>query len=356
MLLLTLYVFIALFFSFLCSVSEAVILSVSSSYISVLEKKQRPSGQLLRQQTNNINRPLAAILTLNTIAHTMGAAGAGAQAAVVFGNAYLGVASAILTLLILIFSEVIPKTIGASHWRKLAPFTAYFLKYLCWLLYPFVSLLEKMTRTFTDENALRGLNRAELKAMAELSHQEGQLALLEVNIVQNLLDLQATKVKDAMTPRTVIFSIPQDMTVETFYHKHAKISFSRIPVYEGGDSELISGFVLKSDLLLAQARGNSDKLVSEYAKQMVTVVSTVPLARIFEHFLPGRNHMILVMDEYGGLEGILTMEDLLETLLGFEIIDEKDKTVNMKKLAQSKWKNRLSKVSKSRRQDKQKVD
>lgn len=347
MLLLTFYVFIALFFSFLCSVSEAVILSVSSSYISVLESKQRPSGLLLRDQTNNINRPLSAILTLNTIAHTMGAAGAGAQAAVVFGNAYLGVASAILTLLILIFSEVIPKTIGASHWRKLAPFTAYFLKYLCWLLHPFVSLLEKMTRAFTNENALKGLNRVELKAMAELSHQEGQLAIHEVNIVQNLLDLQAIKVRDAMTPRTVVFSIPQTMSVETFYHKHAKVSFSRIPVYEDNDSELITGFVLKSDLLLAQARGNSDKQVSEYAKQMVTVISSMPLARIFEHFLPGRNHMILVMDEYGGLEGILTMEDLLETLLGFEIIDEKDKTINMKKLAQTKWKNRLNKVRKS---------
>ncbi|MBC3766491.1 CNNM domain-containing protein [Neptunicella marina] len=347
MLLLIIYVFVALFFSFLCSVSEAVILSVSQSYIAVLEGKQKHSGILLRGLNNNINKTLSAILTLNTIAHTVGAAGAGAQAAIVFGDGYLGVASAVLTLLILIFSEVIPKTIGASYWRALAPATAYFVHYLCIALYPIVYVLEKMTSKFTNQDELSGLSRTELKALAELSHQHGQLALHELNIMQNLMSLHQTRVKSAMTPRTVVFSIDENMTVESFYHQHSKQSFSRIPVYEQGDTEKICGFVLKSDLLVAQARGNGDKSVRAYLKEMVTVSSSMPLSRTLEHFFPGRNHMILVVDEYGGLEGILTMEDLLETLLGLEIIDEKDKNVSMQKVALAKWKQRLRNVQQS---------
>ena len=167
MLLLIVYVFIALGFSFLCSIAEAVILSVSSAYISVLEKEGKASGALLREQTDNINTPLSAILTLNTIAHTMGAAGAGAQAAAVFGDAYLGIISAILTLLILIFSEIIPKTLGATYWRALAPVTAYFLKYLSIVLMPFVKMSELMTKGFKEDSPLRGLSRSELHAMAE---------------------------------------------------------------------------------------------------------------------------------------------------------------------------------------------
>lgn len=344
MLLLTIYVLIALGFSFLCSVAEAVILSVSSAYISVLEKDGKRSGKLLRSLTDDINKPLAAILTLNTIAHTMGAAGAGAQAAKVFGDAYLGVISAVLTLLILVFSEIIPKTLGATFWRQLSVPTAYFLKYLIWVLYPFVKMSQWLTKGFTEESPLKGLNRNELQAMAELSGQEGQLANHEANFLQSLLNLHHLSIKDAMTHRTVVFSISQDMTVETFFHKHDQTAFSRIPIYEGNDSEKIIGYVMKSDLLLAQARGNGDKPVSNYVKSMVALLSDMPLSSTFEQFLQRREHMLLVVDEYGGLEGILTLEDLLESLLGVDIVDETDRAVSMKKLANVMWKRREQKL------------
>jgi len=333
MFLLVVYVFIALGFSFLCSIAEAVILSVSSAYISVLEKEKRPSGALLRKQTDNINTPLSAILTLNTIAHTMGAAGAGAQAASVFGEAYLGIISAVLTLLILVFSEIIPKTVGATYWRALAPVTAYFLKYLSIILMPFVAMSALLTRSFKEDSPLRGLSRNELHAMAELSGQEGQLATHEAAFLKSLLSLHELRVKDAITHRTAMFSVSEQLSVEAFFHKHAQIEFSRIPIYEDNDSENITGYVMRSDLLVAQARGNTDKLLSEYGKDMVTVLGTMPLSVTFDHFIKKQVHMLLVVDEYGGLEGILTLEDLLERLLGVDIIDEKDTTVSMRRLA-----------------------
>lgn len=340
MLLLLVYVLIALGFSFLCSVAEAVILSVSSAYISVLEKEGRPAGKRLRKLTDDINSPLSAILTLNTIAHTMGAAGAGAQAAVVFGDAYLGVISAILTLLILVFSEIIPKTIGATYWRALAPSTALFLQYLTLVLKPFVKMSHFLTRGFKEDSPLRGLSRNELHAMAELSGQEGQLAQQEAAFLQSLLSLHELTVKDAITHRTAIFSVSEDMTVETFFHKHHNIEFSRIPIYENDDSENITGFVMRSDLLVAQARGNTDKPLKEYRKSMVTLLNSMPLSSTFDHFIQKHVHMLLVVDEYGGLEGIITLEDLLERLLGVDIVDEKDTTVSMRRLARMMHKRR----------------
>lgn len=333
MILLLIYVIIALGFSFLCSVAEAVILSVSSAYISVLEKEQKPSGSVLRHLTEDINRPLSAILTLNTIAHTMGAAGAGAQAAVVFGDAYLGVISAILTLLILVFSEIIPKTLGATYWRILAPVTAYFLRYLVIILYPFVKMSEWLTKGFKEESPLRGLNRAELHAMAELSGEEGQLDERETSFLKSLLSLNELVVKDAITHRTQVFSVPESMTVTEFFHKHGTIKYSRIPVYEADDSEQITGFVMRSDLLVAQAKGLGDNALSQYRMSMVTVLSSMPLSTTFDQFIKNHVHILLVVDEYGGLEGILTLEDLLERLLGVDIEDEKDTNVSMRRLA-----------------------
>jgi CBS domain containing-hemolysin-like protein len=333
MFLLLIYIFVALGFSFVCSIAEAVILSISSAYISVLEKSGHPSGKLLKKQVSDINRPLAAILSLNTIAHTMGAAGAGAQAAVVFGDAYLGIASAILTMLILVFSEIIPKTLGATYWRRLAPSTAYFLKYLMIILWPFVQMAQKMTSRMHDESPLVGLNRDELFAMTALSLEEGQIAAREATVMQNLLSLQQLKVRQAMTHRTVVFSLPDTMTVETFLQKHAEVSFSRIPVYEDGEPEKITGYVLKSDILLAFARGNVDRELRAYQKDMVTILSSMPLAKAFEPLHSQRGNMLLIVDEYGGLEGVITVEDLVESLFGIDIIDESDQVVSMRKLA-----------------------
>jgi len=340
MFLLILYVLIALGFSFICSIAEAVILSVSQAYISLLEKDGKSSGALLNKLTSDINKPLSAILTLNTIAHTMGAAGAGAQAAAVFGEAYLGLISAVLTLLILVFSEIIPKTLGATFWRQLAPITAHFLKYLIIVLYPFVKMSEVLTSGFKEDSPLKGLSRSELLAMAELSGQEGQLAKQESRFLKSLLQLHELTIKDAMTHRTVVFSAPESMTVAEFMEQKLPTEFSRIPIYENEHSENISGYVIKSDILLAKANGEDDKKLSEMSNALPTVLSNMPLSSTFDQFLKSRIHMVLVVDEYGGLEGLLTLEDLLESLLGIEIVDESDTNVSMKQLAKVMWRRR----------------
>ena len=339
MLLLIIYVVVALGFSFLCSIAEAVILSVTSPYIALLEQDDKPSGALLRKLTDDIHSPLAAILTLNTIAHTVGAAGAGAQAAAVFGNAYVGVISAVLTLLILIFSEIIPKTLGAHYWRKLAPATAYCLKFLIWALYPFVLMAERLTRGLAQGPTLRGFSRDEFAAMAELSAEEGALAHQEKHILQNLLLLRETHVKDAMTPRTVVFSLPEETTVADFTRELDRERFSRIPVYRG-DQEQVTGFVIRSDILLAEAKGQGAETLANYRRELPALLSSMSLSQAFDEFQRQHTHILLIVDEYGGMEGILTMEDVLETLLGLEITDESDKTADMQKLAKRLWKRR----------------
>ena len=339
MLLLITYVIIALGFSFLCSIAEAVILSVTTPYITLMQQRGRRAGTLLAALKQDLNSTLAAILTLNTIAHTVGAAGAGAQAAEVFGNAYVGVASGILTLLILVFSEIIPKTLGAHYWKQLAPATAYALRGLIWILYPFVKLSELLTRGLTHGPGLTGFNREELAAMAELSAEEGQLEQQETMILKNLLRLRDTRVTDAMTPRTVIFSLPENISVEEFFWKYGSERFSRIPIY-GEEPGHLNGFVLRSDLLLAQARGNTDTRLSTYRREISALPVSSTLSQAFDEFLRQRAHIMIIVDEYGGIAGILTLEDILETLLGLEIVDEGDANTDMQKLARRLWKKR----------------
>lgn len=337
------YVLIALGFSFLCSIAEAVLLSVSNAHVALLEQQKKKAGFLLKRMKDDINKPLAAILTLNTIAHTIGAAGAGAQAVVVFGNAYVGVASAVLTLLILVFSEIIPKTLGAHYWRKLAPITAHTLHYLVIALYPFVKMSEFLTRGITHEPTLSGFSRQEFAAMADLSSKEGQIAEQESTILKNIMLLQGTAVTVAMTPRTVMFSLSESVTVEEFFHKHDQVPFSRIPIYRN-ERENITGFVLRTDLLLAKARDNGDKLLSNYRRDLTAIPETTTLSVAFNDLLKLRVHIVLIVDEYGGVEGIITLEDILETLLGLEIVDEKDDAVDMQKEARKLWKQRAKRM------------
>lgn len=339
MTLLFVYVAIALVFSFLCSIAEAVLLSVTTAHITVLEQEGRSSGPLLRKLKSDINKPLAAILTLNTIAHTVGAAGAGAQAAAVFGSAYVGLASAVLTLLILVFSEIIPKTLGAIYWRPLARITAYGLKFLVWILYPFVALSELLTRGLSREHVLEGFSREEFAAMADLGEQEGQLEERESRILKNMFLLHETTVSDVMTPRPVVFSLPESLTVAEYFASHYDSRFSRIPVY-AEDREQLTGFVLKDDLLLAQARNNTGNTLQTYRRELPALLDNTPLSDAFEDILHRRAHIMMIVDEYGGMEGIITLEDILETLLGLEIIDESDKTADMQQHARRMWKKR----------------
>ncbi|MDO3381296.1 CNNM domain-containing protein [Gilvimarinus algae] len=342
MTLLLIYIALALGVSFLCSVAEAVLLSVTSAYSSLLEQGGKRSGKLLGQLTKDVERPLAAILTLNTIAHTIGAAGAGAQATVVFGSAYLGAFSAVLTLLILVLSEIIPKTLGAYYWRSLAPMTAYGLHYLIKLLYPFIRLSEMLTRLITrGERTGAGLDRQELAIAADISSAEGHLDESESLVVKNLLALRHTMIREAMTPRTVLFSENQTDTVSDVLGRHKTIPFSRIPIYDQNPDD-ITGVVLLSDLLLAQARGDTEQPVSEFRRELPALLGAMPLTQALEEFLRKKTHMILVVTEFGDVQGIITLEDVLETLLGREIVDENDKTRDMQELARRHWRRQAS--------------
>jgi len=343
MFLLFVYVAIALGVSFICSIAEAVLLSVSPGYVALKEEKGHAAGPLLKDLRSDINRALAAILTLNTIAHTMGAAGAGAQAAAVFGNEFLGLISAVLTLLILVFSEIIPKTLGAYYWRQMAPGTAYFLKYLILVLYPFVKLSAWLTKGFKGENTLTGFSRSEMTVLADLGVEEGQLDDVEAAILKNMLRLRKARVKSAMTPRTVVFALRNSTTVEEYFHRYDQVTFSRIPVYEENRDQ-ITGFVLRNDILLAQARGNSKKTLGDYQREIPVILDNMTLYHAFGELVQQRSLLQLVVDEYGGLQGLLTMEDVIETLLGLEIVDERDEQTDMQKEARKLWLRRAAKM------------
>ncbi|WP_288129290.1 hemolysin family protein [Microbulbifer sp.] len=338
MVLLIIYVLVALGFSFLCSIAESVLLSVTKPYVSLLEKEGHKSGVLLRKLKDDINAPLAAILTLNTIAHTAGAAGAGAQAAAVFGSEFLGIASAVLTLLILVFSEIIPKTLGAVYWRQLAPATAYVLRYLVFLLKPFVWMSEWLTRGLARGPVMTGFSRQEFAVMAELGEAEGQLERHESSILHNLFfTLRDHTVREVMTPRTVVFSLSQDMTVGDAYGAVENSRFSRIPIYEQDDADYVVGFVLKQDLLLAYARGEAERQLRTLRRDLLMLPETAPIYQVFHKMLARRLQISAVVDEYGSLEGVVTLEDILETLLGEEIVDEADKTPDRQQLAKRLW-------------------
>ncbi len=341
--LLILYVSIALFFSFICSIAEAVILSVTKGHIALLEKEQKPSAATLRELKGDINKPLAAILTLNTIAHTVGAAGAGAQAAVVFGNAYVGIVSGILTLLILVFSEIIPKTLGAQYWRLLAPATAYVLKFLVLVLYPLVKMSEVITRKFSRGPAIKSVSRSEFAAIADVGAEEGELDLHELEILKNLMLLRTTPVRKVMTPRTVVFSLSERLRIEEFFHQHKSSRFSRIPLYRD-HTDHVTGFALRDDILLAQARGNTKRTLKSYRRNIPVLLDSMTLVQALMEFQRQRANIILVVDEYGSMAGILTLEDVVETLLGQEIVDESDKTEDMQKLARNLWRRRAKEI------------
>lgn len=340
---LIIYLLIALGFSFLCSIAEAVLLSVSSAYISLMEQEKKPGAALLRSLKNDIDSPLAAILSLNTIAHTVGAAGVGAQGAKVFGNEYLGIISAVLTLLILFFSEIIPKTLGSFYWRQLAPSTAYTLRYLIIALYPLVWLSKRITNKMTAHSSLKGFSREEFAAMATLGEKEGELLPPEARILRNLFTLRETYIEDVMTPRAVIFAVSEKQSIESFFNQYDNKRFSRIPLFENSIDD-ISGFVLRSDLLTAQAKGNPDIQLSHYQREIFSIPDKVSLLAAFELFLEKRAQIMCVVSEYGSIKGIVTLEDIIETLTGLEIVDEGDMVDDMQAFARKKWRQRAEKM------------
>lgn len=369
------YVLLALVCSFLCSVAEAVLLSITPSYIEGLREQKPKHAALLRKlKKDKVDQSLSAILTLNTIAHTVGAIGAGAKATVVFGSAWFGLFSAIMTLMILFLSEIVPKTIGAVYWSILEVPTARFVQSLIVILYPVVWISEKLTVFISRRKIVHNAGRDELIAMASLGVKTGQIHSKESIIIRSLLRFESLKPSDIMTPRTVIFALPENMKIRDAWPIISRKPFSRIPIYT--DSvDCITGFILKNDVLthstqdykapLIQGNVETDEIqipisaksskndnsflsteepLSVLKREILVVPESISITSLFEQSLKNRHHITIVVNEHGGTEGLVTLEDLIESILGMEIVDETDYVEDMRILARKRWVERAGKM------------
>jgi CBS domain containing-hemolysin-like protein len=332
MTLLLLYGLVAVGISFLCSLLEACLLSLPVSYVETLVEHGSRSGKVLQRMKSNIDRPLAAILTLNTIAHTAGAAGVGAQAAIVFGSAWVGLAGAIMTLLILVVSEIIPKTLGAVHAKGLAGAAALIIRAMIFICLPLIIPLEWINSLIRYPRRGRGMSRSEVLATIRLGQASGAMQGREARIAANLMGLGKIRVSDILTPRTVVFSLPETLTVAQTMDRHHPLRFARIPIY-AESNENVTGYVPRFALYDARSAGEEDKTLSELARPIAILPEQASVADALEAFIQQRQHIAMVVDEYGGKAGIVTLEDVMETLLGEEIVDETDPAEDMRKLA-----------------------
>ena len=339
MLLLALLLVGTLGFSFLCSILEAVILSVTPSYVVAITKRRPRIGHRLARFKRDAERPLAAILALNTIANTAGATGVGAQAQVLFGSTSVGIVSALLTLLVLFLSEIIPKTIGATYWRVLAPPATRITQWLIYGMFPFVWAGGLLRRVLQRGQRPARVSADELHAIADLGRQEGVVQDSESRVLRNVIRFGSLRVREIMTPRTVVVAFAEQTTVQEVLAERQGLRFSRIPVY-ADNIDAVTGYVLKSDLLLSAAQGLSDRRLAELKRDISLVPDTQPLRDLFTRFLDRREHIAALVDQYGGMAGIVTMEDVVESLLGSEIVDESDVEIDMQKLARRRWERR----------------
>lgn len=341
-LLLLLYVALALGFSFLCSIAEAVLLSITPSYIeSQRETRPRRAAMLKRLKQDNIDQSLAAILTLNTIAHTVGAIAAGAKASVVFGSTWFGVFSAVMTLLILFLSEIVPKTIGAVFWPRLVGFTALFVRTLIVSLYPLVWISEKMTRLISGGKNVHIFSREEFIAMSRVGEQQGLLNDKESRVLRNLFRFGTLRVRDVMTPRSVMSTLPDSASMKEAFAQATEKPFSRFPVYQDNRDNIV-GFVLKDDIYLNMAQERTDVSLQSIRRDLLAVPEIATLSVLMEQLIKERHHLAIVVNEYGETLGLVTLEDLLETLIGMEIVDESDAVADMQGLARELWRKRAA--------------
>lgn len=336
MTLILLYLFGALGVSFLCSVLEAVLLSTPVSFISMKESQGVKAAALLMKYKTNIDRPVAAILTLNTVAHTVGAAGVGSESVKVFGEAYFGIISAILTLLILVLSEIIPKTIGASYWRTLAVPSAKIIKIMIVITYPLVWLSELLTRCVSPKIQPLTVSREEVAAMVNVGTDEGVIADAENKAIQNFLKLSNVKAEDIMTPYVVVASVPTSTTMKEFYDNKALSPFSRIPVFESG-REFIVGYVRRTNVLEMLTQDKFAMQLKDIVRPILFFMEDTKVSDIWQRMLQKKEHISVITDEYGCMRGIVTMEDVIETMLGVEIVDECDTTDNLQAMARKKF-------------------
>lgn len=335
--LLLLYFFTALGISFMCSVLEAVLLSAPMSFITMKEQEGAKSAKLLKKYKLENEKPLAAILSLNTIAHTIGAAGVGAQSNVIFGDEYFAITSAVLTFLILVLSEIIPKTIGANYWRQLAIPATNIIHLLVVITYPLVMMSEWITRLVSPKKQVVSVSREEVSAMVAVGAEEGVLEKEENSMIQNLLKLDDITARDIMTPSSVVEIAEESMTLKEFYQHEAYSTYSRIPIYNEENDDYIKGYVLKQTILEKLSEDKFKMRLSEVARPILSFQENVSVSEIWETLLAKKEHISIIIDEYGCFRGIVTMEDVIETMLGTEIVDEKDTVTDMQELARERW-------------------
>ncbi|MCL6266785.1 CNNM domain-containing protein [Flagellimonas myxillae] len=361
--LLLFYAFISIFFSFLCSILEAVLLSISPTFINLKKQEGKEYAEQLEMLKKDVDKPLIAILTLNTIAHTVGAILVGVQAKVAYANLYgtttrtvfgieftedlmVGVVSTIMTILILVASEIIPKTIGATYWKQLANFTAkalrimvFLLKWtgLLWLLQLFTRLIGKKGHHGSV------LSREDFTAMTEIAHEEGVFQESESKVIKNLLKFDEILAKDVMTPRTVMKIASEDTTIQEFFEANRPLRFSRIPLYKNS-MDNITGFFLKDELLEAIINKKGKEKLGTIKREILVTNRNKPIPMLFEKFVEQNEHVSLVVDEYGSVSGLVTQEDVIETLLGLEIMDESDNVEDLQVLARKNWESRAKRL------------
>lgn len=344
--LLIIFFVVAILFSFLCSLWEAVLLSITPSYARIQMQQGSAIGRNLQEFKENIDKPLAAILTLNTIAHTVGAIGVGSQAHEIWAETNPFITSAVvpvlMTLGILILSEIIPKTIGANYWKELTPFTVASLKVIMFLLAPLIWATQLLTKTLKKEKDKSVLSRKEFLVMTEIGEQEGVFQSNESAIIKNLLRFHTVESKSIMTPRTVVKAAAETTTLQAFHEANPKLQFSRIPLYQADSKDKVTGYFLKVDLLTHLLEGKGDQPLSSLQRDIMIVNEQLPITDLYDRLIEKRDHIALVVDEFGGMAGIVTMEDVIETLIGLEIVDEFDNTDDMQTLARENWKKRAS--------------
>ena len=345
--LLLLFLVITLLVSFLCSTLESVLMTTTLSYISLREDEGDKAAVLFKKYKLDTERPLAAILSLNTIANTVGSVGIGMQATLVFGNKWVGLTSAIVTLLILIFAEIIPKTIGTTYWKSLMTFTAYTTRALIVIMFPFVLLVHYLTRMFHKEDTVgdNTVSREEVSAMANVGEEEGVIEKDENKIIQNIIRLDDIKAFEVMTPRVVAAIAEEKMTLREYYDSDAYDHFSRIPVY-AESPEFITGYVLRDDALEDLAEDHFDTKLGDIKRSLPYFNEDTSISDIFDAMLKQKSQIALVIDEYGCFQGIITLEDIIETIFGFEIIDENDVITDMQQYARERWQKRQKRISK----------
>ncbi len=339
--LMLIYFLIAIGVSFLCSILEAVLLSITASHIEIVKKENNSLGSLMEHQKRNIDFSIAAILTLNTFAHTLGAAGVGAEAAKMFGDEYMFYISAVLTILILVLSEIIPKTLGAYYWKNLAGFATRAIKVLVVITYPILIVMNKIT-TYITPAKKETITKDEILATASIAERKGILRVKETAMIENLLKLNEIKTKDIFTPRSVVFSVQKTAFLNSFTDRSSVDlekfkEYSRVPIYDADIDDII-GIVISKEYfheLLEDKYENKEDLI----KPVQRVNENIAISKLIDMFLTKNEHLFIVTDNYEQTEGVVSLEDALESLLGAEIVDELDSNVDLRELAKMKMKN-----------------